>query len=69
MNACSERVYFRLYAGLMVKEQSWLQIYPWVRWQSATSLPVFVEGQVFVPTTLMLEQVRRYGVYVVMYAL
>lgn len=41
----------------MVKERSWLDVYPWVKWGGNDALPVFVEGQEFVPTSLTLEQV------------
>lgn len=43
----------------MVKERSWLDVYPWVKWGGNDALPVFVEGQEFVPASLTLEQVCR----------
>ncbi len=44
-------------AGLMVTERNWLDVYPYTSWGGNANLPVFTEGQKFMPTTLMLKEV------------
>ena len=45
-------------AGLMVTERNWLDVYPYTSWGGNADLPVFTEGQKFMPTTLMLKEVN-----------
>ena len=45
-------------AGLMVTERNWLDVYPYTNWGGNANLPVFTEGQRFMPTTLMLKEVN-----------
>lgn len=41
--------------GLEIAELNFLKVYPYQKWNEA-NLPVFVENEVFVPTSLMLEE-------------
>ena len=41
----------------MVTERNWLDVYPYTNWGGNANLPVFTEGQKFMPTTLMLKEV------------
>ena len=45
-------------AGLMVQERNWLDVYPYANWGGRDALPVFQEGQSFMPHELLLQDVR-----------
>lgn len=45
-------------AGLMVRERNWLDVYPYTNWGGRDALPVFQEGQSFMPHELLLQDVR-----------
>ena len=47
-------------AGLMVTQRNWLEVYPYTNWGGNAVLPVFAEGQRFVPSQLLLAQARCY---------
>ncbi len=44
--------------GLMVTERNWLDVYPYANWGGNANLPVFQQGQQFIPQEVMLRQVR-----------
>ena len=44
--------------GLMVTERNWLDVYPYANWGGNANLPVFQQGQQFIPQEIMLRQVR-----------
>ena len=46
-------------AGLMVTQRNWLDVYPYTHWGGNVDLPVFAEGQRFMPSQLLLSQVHR----------
>eukprot|EP00884_Botryococcus_braunii_P013362 jgi/Botrbrau1/22026/Bobra.0024s0040.1 len=43
-------------SGLMVTQRNWLEVYPYTNWGSANSLPVFTEGNTFLPHELLLKE-------------
>ncbi len=45
--------------GRMVTERSWLDIYPYASWGSSEELPHFQQGQTFMPSELLLQEVGR----------
>ena len=45
-------------AGLMVMERNWLEVFPWARWGGNDNLPPFAVDQTFMPTELLLKEVR-----------
>ena len=47
--------------GLMVREHNWLSVYPYTNW-GGHELPVFHEGQTFLPSELSLKQVRGHRI-------
>ena len=49
-----------LRAGLMVTERNWLEVYPYTNWGSAQQLPHVQRGQTFMPTSLLLKDVRNH---------
>lgn len=51
----------RVRAGLMVTERNWLEVYPYTKWGGNDSLPHLQEGQTFMPSHLMLKEVRHLG--------
>lgn len=42
----------------MVTQRNWLDVYPYTTWGSTANLPVFREGQTFLPHELLLKEVR-----------
>ena len=44
----------------MVKERNWLDVYPYTNWGGNANLPVFEEGQTFMPSHTMLKEVRAH---------
>ena len=46
-------------AGLIVRERNWMEVFPWARWGGNDALPPFVLGQTFMPSELLLKQVRQ----------
>ena len=48
-------------AGLMVTERNWLEVYPYTKWGGNDSLPHLQEGQTFMPSHLMLNEVHHLG--------
>ena len=44
--------------GLMVTERNWLDVYPYANWGGNANLPVFQQGQQFIPQEILLRQVR-----------
>ena len=46
-------------AGLMVTQRNWLDVYPYTNWGGNADLPVFAEGQRFMPSHLLLAQARH----------
>lgn len=38
-------------------QRNWLEVYPYTNWGGNDSLPAFAEGQRFMPSELMLNQV------------
>jgi hypothetical protein len=45
-------------AGLMVTQRNWLDVYPYTNWGGNADLPVFTEGQRYMPSQLLLAQAR-----------
>jgi DNA topoisomerase-3 len=43
--------------GLMVTERNWLDVYPYASWGGNANLPVFQQGQQFIPQDILLRQV------------
>ncbi|KAK9827312.1 hypothetical protein WJX81_003569 [Elliptochloris bilobata] len=41
--------------GLMVRERNWLDVYPYTSWGGRDALPVFQDGQTFIPHELLLK--------------
>ena len=48
-----------VWAGLMVTERNWLEVYPYTRWGGNDSLPHLQQGQTFMPSHLMLKEVSH----------
>ncbi len=44
-------------SGLAISQRNWLDVYPFERW-SDRSIPVYREGETFMPTTLLLKEGR-----------
>jgi hypothetical protein len=42
----------------MVTERNWLDVYPYQSWGGNANLPPLAQGEVFVPTELLLKEVR-----------
>lgn len=38
-------------------QRNWLEVYPYTNWGGNANLPVFTEGQRFMPSDLLLHQV------------
>ena len=45
-----------------MKERNWMEVFPWARWGGNDNLPVFTVNQTFMPTELLLKEVR-FGPY------
>ena len=43
--------------GLMVTERNWLDVYPYATWGGNANLPMFQQGQQFMPQAIDLKQV------------
>lgn len=49
----------KCFAGLVVLERNWLDVYPYTNWGGNSNLPNFVVGQTFMPTELSLKEVKE----------
>ena len=47
--------------GLMVTERNWLDVYPYANWGGNANLPVFQQGQQFIPQDILLRQARAFN--------
>lgn len=45
----------------MVTERNWLEVYPYTKWGGNDSLPHLQEGHTFIPSHLMLKEVRAWA--------
>lgn len=54
----SENMSILVPAGLVVKERNWMEVFPWARWGGNDNLPPFELQQTFMPTELLLKEVR-----------
>jgi DNA topoisomerase-3 len=43
-------------SGLMVLERNYLDVYPYDKWTSSQELPIFTDGEVFVPTEARMHE-------------
>lgn len=43
----------------MVTERNWLDVYPYAQWGGNSNLPHFTEGQTFMPSSIILNEVTR----------
>ncbi len=39
-------------------ERNWMEVFPWARWGGNDNLPPFAVDQTFMPTELLLKEVR-----------